>query len=130
MSHTATAKCNIMNANGKTLAACLVHVCRMFDGRIKAGTRVLQYSGRTIEAKGTILAGLSIGAYGTDVDVSIDAKGTIIVTGDAVSANRITQEIEKAYKAEAYRQALLQQGLRTKMTINKASRGYTLEAVN
>lgn len=129
MSHTATLTCKIQRANPQTLQKSLAHVCAMFEGHIKTGTRVEQYGGRTIRARGTILAGLNIGAYGTDVDVSLDPEGRIVVAGDAVSAQRIGAEIEKAYKAEAYRQSLLKTGLRTKMVINKTARSYTLDAV-
>lgn len=130
MSHTATTECAIEGANQKTLDKALLHVCAMFDAHIKQGGEVMQYGGQKARAKGTVIGGLKMAAYGTDVDVHINKDGKIIVTGDAVSAAKISKEIEKAYKAESYRQALQRKGLKTKLTINRTKASYSLEAAS
>lgn len=132
MSHQGQATCSIQNANPKTLEGAIQRLLEMYPGaRVAHGRAMMKgWNGQKWVAQGTVIERLSIAAYGTDVDVSINARGEVVVNGDENSTKLIRHEVEKAYQVEAHNQALRSKGMRTRVVIaDHAARKYAIEGL-
>lgn len=129
MSLTDQTTCSIKGARQETLDEALAHLCTMWGATIRPkGEAVHQWGGMRLAARGSVVTGLPCAYTGTDVDVHIE-KGQIRIVGDHNSNDRVKAEVEKAYKAAAYRRALRARGLRTHLEVDPKKRAYRLVAI-
>ena len=128
MSLTDQTTCSIKGARQATLDEALAHLCAMWGATIRPeGEAVRQWGGKQLAARGSVVTGLPCAYTGTDVDVHID-KGQIRIVGDHNSNDRVKAEVEKAYKAAAYRRTLLARGVRTHLEVDSKAKRYRLHA--
>lgn len=130
MSHTARQTCTIKGVSKAKVKEALKLLVDSHGGQIVENTATVNlYGGRTANARGTVVRGLDFAAYGTDIDVVVNEKGEMLITGDATSIKRVQREVEKCYEAVSRREALQRQGMKTKLVHDPRKRLYILEGV-
>jgi hypothetical protein len=128
MSHTGSAVCNIVHTNPATLRRALEILCAASGARIKTENRLVkQWAGATLQAKGTILAGLPFAYSGTEVDVWVDEQSKVRIEGDANTNARVQEEVQRAYTAAAQEAAMRAHGARTRLSADIRAGKYAIE---
>jgi hypothetical protein len=127
MSHQAKITTNIKIRNRSLHRETLELLCRMHGGRIVDNvTDMKGFGGQRWPVKGTVLSGLRVASYHTDVDFYVNDEGVLEVNGDAHGQENMVREYQRAYDMVVEKRNLKAMGCRVRLTMNVETQEYVL----